>query len=406
MTIQNYFDNNKFNSINDTGKTWEQIGAEFGMSGEAARKKMRRHWKLNIAKEFSTNVEDEVDEFKGTRTVYSKSTEIKTLEDLIDYHQIDMSVWEVERVLTNMWDMGYKNATKEASTKQLHQIKATFRRKDVASQEFLDKKKLLEEAYTPKVFTSPQPVRGEYQTWVVMGCVHVPYHNKYLMDGVLNYISERKVDGVILAGDFLDMKSLSGYDQDKVIDTNLGDEYLAGLQVKKDIESALSEEAQKVFIWGNHEARYLKYMSMSSNARLGAALASPDKAMDMSGWDILNNWQEDYFLLGNNLEVIHGTVLAENAAAGHLRKSSINGRSVLFFHTHRFQAATVGQYSAWNCGTLCDIDNTKAFGYVDRHTRQAWQNGFAVVTVDEDGETYVQPVKCGKKSFFLDGKKY
>lgn len=73
MTIQNYFDNNKFNSINDTGKTWEQIGAEFGMSGEAARKKMRRHWKSGHQNETTLKV-------KSQWQVLGKGGEIITLQ--------------------------------------------------------------------------------------------------------------------------------------------------------------------------------------------------------------------------------------------------------------------------------------------------------------------------------------
>lgn len=42
--IIQFFDKNNFKTIQDTGKTWNEIGAEFGMSGEAARKTMKRYW--------------------------------------------------------------------------------------------------------------------------------------------------------------------------------------------------------------------------------------------------------------------------------------------------------------------------------------------------------------------------
>lgn len=381
-----------------------RIAIELKISERKARALIKEVTK-QPTKQIFAQIEDEVNEVEGTRTVIGKSEKIRTLEDLIEFHQIDMNIWEVEKVLTNMWEMGYK-VDNTSTSRQLHQIKASFKRKEKESQLFLERKALIERAYTPNFIISNQPLRGEYQTWLVLGCVHVPYHNTFLWDGVMNYIHTHNISGIILAGDFLDMKSISSYEADKVFDITLSDEYLAGITAKKDIESVISGDTKKVFISGNHEFRFVKYMSSMQNARLGSALPTPHKALGMDDWEILTNWQEDYFLLGNNLEVIHGTIIAEHAASAHLKKSSVNNRSVLFFHTHRFQTATTGQYSAWNCGTLCDIDNTKAFGYVNRHIRQSWQNGFAIVTVDEDGETYVQPVKCGRKSFFLDGKKY
>jgi len=44
MTIIEYFESNGYLNIKETGKTWDELGEQFGMSGEAARKKMSRLW--------------------------------------------------------------------------------------------------------------------------------------------------------------------------------------------------------------------------------------------------------------------------------------------------------------------------------------------------------------------------
>jgi len=48
MTIIEYFESNGFTSIKQTGRKWADIGAEFELSEDAARKRMARHWGINI----------------------------------------------------------------------------------------------------------------------------------------------------------------------------------------------------------------------------------------------------------------------------------------------------------------------------------------------------------------------
>lgn len=64
----------------------------------------------------------------------SVSSNIRTLDDLLNYAQVDRSVWEVERHIVNKWDMGYKDANKEAQTQPLYQIKAWLKRRVVVQQ--------------------------------------------------------------------------------------------------------------------------------------------------------------------------------------------------------------------------------------------------------------------------------
>lgn len=59
---------------------------------------------------------------------------IHTLEELIKFFEIDLSVWEVERFIANKWEMGYttkkkKGALKYAKVEPLYQVKAFLKRK-------------------------------------------------------------------------------------------------------------------------------------------------------------------------------------------------------------------------------------------------------------------------------------
>lgn len=62
-------------------------------------------------------------------TISLPKTRIHTLEQLVEYCQIDLSVWEVERFVANKWEMGYKDPDGNARAEQLYQIKAFLRRK-------------------------------------------------------------------------------------------------------------------------------------------------------------------------------------------------------------------------------------------------------------------------------------
>ena len=70
---------------------------------------------------------------------------IHTLEDLIKFFEIDLTVWEVERFVANKWEMGYTRwkvkGDKTAAAEPLYQVKAFLKRKTsivAAKQEIAD----------------------------------------------------------------------------------------------------------------------------------------------------------------------------------------------------------------------------------------------------------------------------
>ena len=57
------------------------------------------------------------------------STRISTLEELIAFCKVDLSIWTVERWVANKWEVGAKNDEGALATTPLYQVKATFIRK-------------------------------------------------------------------------------------------------------------------------------------------------------------------------------------------------------------------------------------------------------------------------------------
>lgn len=72
----------------------------------------------------------EVSEVAGDQwTISLPKSRIHTLEELIEYFQVDTGVWEVERFVCNKWEMGAKDANDTVQIHPLFQVKAWLKRK-------------------------------------------------------------------------------------------------------------------------------------------------------------------------------------------------------------------------------------------------------------------------------------
>lgn len=109
--------------------------------------------------------EPETSEVVGdTWNITLPKTRIHTLEQLLDYCEVDLSIWEVERFLVNKWEMGYKDIVHVAHTTELFQVKATLKRKIeviAVRNEIADMKaQAMREARVPEAIERPVKASG------------------------------------------------------------------------------------------------------------------------------------------------------------------------------------------------------------------------------------------------------
>ena len=72
----------------------------------------------------------ETNEIQGDKwTITLPKTRIHTLEQLLEYCEVDLQIWEVERFVCNKWEMGFKNDNNEADSRELYQVKAFLKRR-------------------------------------------------------------------------------------------------------------------------------------------------------------------------------------------------------------------------------------------------------------------------------------
>lgn len=238
--------------------------------------------------------------------------------------------------------------------------------------------------------------------WLCIFDAHVPFHNKPMFESIYKLIYAVRPTGLVLGGDFLDLNSLSTHDRGKVpiFGLTLGKEYTEGNQVLDRLETYPFK--QKVYIWGNHEARYNKYIKDAESSKIRDAIRSPQEALnlDQRGYDVYGNYPHDEFVLGD-LTIYHGESFNQHCAHGDLQKLK---KSIMFGHTHRQQNFHEKTLEAYNVGSAAD-HFSPGFSYATKIQKQVWCNGIALVSVI-DGKSFVETIKYKHDKLVFGGKTY
>lgn len=245
-------------------------------------------------------------------------------------------------------------------------------------------------------------------TYWITGCAHAPWHNKAMYDSVFNFLTnEVHLDGIVLAGDIVDLNSLSAHDKGKlpIKGVTLNWEYTEANKFLDEIDDLVTgNNFELKYIFGNHEDRYLRTSKDIDSSKYGSALIGPIQGLGLleRGYDVLTNWKDDSVSIGQHLDVNHGEFLNVHSA-----KKTIDTyrKSVLYFHTHRFQVYLEGNVGGWNMGSGADFD-APVFNYATRAMKNSWVNASALVTLDSDGYYHVEPLLFINNKLVVNGRVY
>ena len=241
---------------------------------------------------------------------------------------------------------------------------------------------------------------------LVIGCLHSPFHNKPIWHGILNLIKDLPIKGVTLIGDILDLNSLSFHDRGKIpllingLPLQLLTEYKS-TDIFDELDS-VTRGIKKRFLYGNHEDRYLRTAQHPDSFFIIAESPEEYFRLRERGYEVKTQWKEDYFLLGDHLQAFHGELLGVNPAKRQLDKLK---HSCIFAHSHRAGTHHDGAMVAYNIGWLGDR-YSPVFNYAGRLTKRNWVDGFGLVTIDDNGDFYANPITCHNNTFYYAGKKY
>jgi len=245
----------------------------------------------------------------------------------------------------------------------------------------------------------------------VAGCIHLPFENKAMWNGIFQLLKDlgSSLNGVNLLGDVMDMNSLSFHDKGQYPikvngeEVDLLWEYKQGNKFLDKLDDVIgNRKIEKRYVWGNHENRYNRHLALPDSKRIIAD--KPENALRLRerGYAVKTNWAEDYFVLGDHLEIFHGFLLGVNPAKRQLDKLK---KSCLFAHSHRSGVHFDGNMGSYNIGCLVDV-TSPVFNYADRLTKRNWIMGFGLVTVPDDGFYHAQLITGYNDRFYYNGKKY
>ena len=96
---------------------------------ELAEKQEENQQKEKAHEENSDNTQTTFENSGNSGIVFSKSNRIKTLEQLIEYCEIDLNEWDIYKHVINKWEVGAKDADKNLVVSPLFQVKAWMNRK-------------------------------------------------------------------------------------------------------------------------------------------------------------------------------------------------------------------------------------------------------------------------------------
>lgn len=230
----------------------------------------------------------------------------------------------------------------------------------------------------------PYKITGHKRA-LLIGDVHLPYHDIDAITVCLDYARKEKPDLVILGGDIIDCHRLSKFVRDP--NGRKFDEELKQLEIF--IESLKKTfKCRIVYKLGNHEIRYKHFLS--------------EKAEELAGveeFDLLNIIQkrakdveiveDKTIIMLNDLALLHGHELGRgffnpvNAARGlHLRAKV----SAIQFDVHKTSEHTETDLhgiikTTWSVGALCGL-HPQYLPY------NSWNHGFAMCDLALDNHSY------------------
>lgn len=249
------------------------------------------------------------------------------------------------------------------------------------------------------------PVKSAPQLVLIASDVHIPDHDRKAWKAFLALTKDLRPSIVVLAGDFLELHSVSthgDFNRDM-----LNEDFAHGKQAIDAIKTA-SPRAQIVYLEGNHETRLPRYLASKAPGLMGT-LDVPT-GLGLKERDVLwipelkQPWSKGC------LDVLHGHQMPGKAGPRHhaMKMTELygaTGRTVVYGHTHKPQMFTApalhGIKTAVGLGCLRTLQPGWLHG-----ANAGWSHGFAVAELSGSGRVAVYPVPVVDGYIYWQGKTY
>ncbi len=265
--------------------------------------------------------------------------------------------------------------------------------------------------YLSRVGKPTSLTRGELV--VAAGDFQFPFEDGDVFAAFLTFLATERPDRIVLTGDILDLTSVSSYDKDPRLGLPVQKELARAHLRLAEIRAAAGKEASILFVYGNHEARFSKWLakktpelvgmtdaegreilSLANLLRLDALGITPciSEGVAFAGPEHLRS----YYQIAPDLIATHGTYSrSTGGGASIIPIVEAAGVSVVGGHDHSQGVSfkTIGGFAgidekrtaAISTGMMC---RRTELGYLAQHQVSRWAAGFAVIELwgEEAGE--------------------
>ncbi len=223
-------------------------------------------------------------------------------------------------------------------------------------------------------------------TWLLLSDIHIPYHDKTVVELAISEAAKRKVEGVLLNGDTMDCHELSRFDKSPD-DPRYPEEVVLGREFLTYLRYRLPN-ARIVWKDGNHEERLQSYLMMRAPALFGLDVLTVPSLLKFSDYGIEYVTDKKVVRMGR-LNAVHGheyrpgiTTPVNPARGLFLRAKSVAICS--HFHQtseHHEPTITGTPQAAWSIGCACQLNPL----YMPLNK---WNHGFALVNIERKRDLF------------------
>lgn len=238
-------------------------------------------------------------------------------------------------------------------------------------------------------------------TRVLVGLeLQIPYQNRKLFDGFLEFAEDFVPDRVVVIGDYLDVPGPSRWNRGTALEFagTLQRECVRGQEYLAELRNTVGDSCQVDFHEGNHEKRIESYIRNKAPAFAGLdALRIPH----LLGFDKLGiRLLADVAPFARGWISTHGDVVARTLSKSGGSSAVIQakrvGKSVVMGHTHRLglvsETVAGKTLTGVETGHMMDLKKASYVAYPN------WQAGFAAFEIDETNRvTSIKLVKLDTK---------
>lgn len=225
--------------------------------------------------------------------------------------------------------------------------------------------------------------------WAVFSDLHLPFHDKRVVELAIDEAVGQGVEGVLLNGDVLDAHQLSKFDR-RPDDVRFVEEIRQGRQFLAYLRQRLGPKPRIVYKLGNHDERLLLYLCRKAPELFGLDVLELSYLLRFAEYGIEEVADRRVVLLGR-LHAVHGheyqpsISVPVNPARGLFLRAKGNALCGHWHQTSEHHEPTISgkPQGCWSTGCCCQL--SPPYSPLSR-----WNHGWATVTVGRGGQFSVQ----------------